>query len=121
MKAHEHQHEVGGEHVHGQDDHHDIASHVKVYMYVFYALIVGTIITVAVSYVDLGERLNLMVGLFIASCKALLVAGYFMHLISEKKMIYGLLVVTVFFFASLMYLTLWSMQPENLVHIRHVS
>jgi hypothetical protein len=46
------------------------------------------------------------------------VAGYFMHLISEKKMIYGILLATVFFFAGLMYLTVWSMNPESLVHIR---
>ena len=32
-----------------------------------------------------------------------------MHLISERKMIYGILGFTVFFFAGLMALTLWSM------------
>ena len=42
----------------------------------------------------------------IACSKAFLVAGYFMHLISERKMIYGLLAFTAFFFLGLMFLTL---------------
>jgi hypothetical protein len=36
------------------------------------------------------------------------VAGYFMHLISEKKMIYGVLAATAFFFVGLMGLIIWS-------------
>jgi hypothetical protein len=31
-----------------------------------------------------------------------------MHLISERKMIYGILGFTVFFFIGLMFLTIWS-------------
>ena len=31
-----------------------------------------------------------------------------MHLISEKKAIYAVLLATVFFFAGMMYLTIWS-------------
>ena len=58
------------------------------------------------------------IALFIASIKAFLVAGYFMHLMSEKKMIYGILLATVFFFAGLMYLTIWSMNPDSLIHIK---
>ena len=96
---------------------HDIRKHVKVYIFVFVALLVGTIITVAASYFDLGS-LNIAVAVFIATIKAFLVAGYFMHLISEKKMIYGILAATAFFFAGLMYLTVWSMEPKSLVHIK---
>jgi cytochrome c oxidase subunit 4 len=46
---------------------------------VFGALIVLTIVTVAVTYVDLG-RLNVWVALFIAAIKGVLVAEIFMHL-----------------------------------------
>ena len=31
-------------------------------------------------------------------------------------MIYTILVATVFFFAGLMYLTLWSLEPTSLIH-----
>ena len=68
-----------------------------------------------------GHKLAIAIALFIASVKAFLVAGYFMHLISERKMIYIILAFTVFFFAGLMYLTIWSMEPTSLIHIRIMS
>lgn len=62
--------------------------------------------------------LTVAVALFIASVKAFLVAGFFMHLISEKKMIYGILAATVFFVIGLCFLTIWSMHdfPANMNH-----
>ena len=48
------------------------------------------------------------VALFIAVIKGTLVASYFMHLISERKLIYGLLGFTVFFFLGLICLTVWA-------------
>jgi cytochrome c oxidase subunit 4 len=81
--------------------------HVRRYLLVFYALLFGTVITVAASYIPWGNReINIGVALFIAICKASLVACYFMHLISERKMIYGILAFTAFFFVGLMFLTL---------------
>jgi cytochrome c oxidase subunit 4 len=92
-------------------DHHahDIKKSVRRYLFVFFALIVGTVITVGAYYVHIPSfAITVAVALFIASVKAFLVAGYFMHLISEKKMIYGILASTAFFFAGMMYLTVWS-------------
>ena len=89
----------------------DFQKHVKKYLFVFYALIVGTILTVAASYLPIESvALTVVIALFIACIKGFLVAGYFMHLISEKKMIYTLLAFTVFFFAGLMGLTLYALQ-----------
>ena len=93
--------------------------HVRRYILVFVALIVGTIVTVAASYLPIDSvALTVAIALFIACIKGFLVAGYFMHLISEKKMIYGILVATVFFFAGLMYLTVWSMDSNSLIHVK---
>jgi cytochrome c oxidase subunit 4 len=101
------------------DTHHDVSKDVRGYFIVFGALIVGTILTVWASYIHFGAKdsntMNIVVALIIALTKAFLVAGYFMHLISEKKMIYSILAFTVFFFAGLMYLTIWSMEPANIV------
>ncbi len=91
---------------------HDIKKHLKVYIGVFVALLVGTILTVAVSRVDLGHEGNITVALIIAILKAALVAGFFMHLVSEKKPIYTILVFTAFFFVGLMALTIWSMNDS---------
>ena len=95
---------------HSHSDSHDhVASHVRRYLLVFAALIIGTILTVWASYIHFPTReINIAVALVIASCKAFLVAGFFMHLVSEKKMIYGILGFTAFFFVGLMALTLWS-------------
>ena len=85
------------------------AEHVRRYLYVFYALIFGTLVTVGASYIPFGNHhLNIAVAVAIACGKASLVAGFFMHLISERKMIYGLLVFTVLFFLGLMVLTVSS-------------
>src|SRR6266852_65481 len=106
-------------------DHHsaeDFKKHVRRYLLVFCALIVGTVITVAASWLHIDSvAKTVAIALFIACIKGFLVAGYFMHLISEKKMIYGILLATVFFFAGLMYLTVWSMDPGSLIHIKHGS
>lgn len=83
---------------------------VRTYMFVGAALLVGTILTVWASYIHFGSNAwNVTVALIIASVKSFLVAGYFMHLLSEKKAIYATLATTAFFFVALMGLTLWSM------------
>jgi cytochrome c oxidase subunit IV len=80
----------------------DIDKHVRVYITVFVALMVLTIVTVAISYLDLSVPIAVTVALFVATIKGSLVAGYFMHLISEKKLIYAVLVLTIVFFAALL-------------------
>jgi cytochrome c oxidase subunit 4 len=97
-----------------------LAEHVRRYLYVFYALLAGTVITVLASYIPFGNHaFNIAVALVIACCKAFLVAGFFMHLISERKMIYGLLVFTVFFFAGLMVLTICSFADFPRMTVTH--
>ena len=83
---------------------------IRVYLIIFGALLVGTVLTVAMYYVHIPSVwLTITIALIIATVKAFLVAGYFMHLISEKKVIYATLATTAFFFVALMGLTLWSM------------
>ncbi len=85
-------------------DHVDIDKHVRTYMIVFGALLVLTVITVTVAFLELPTWAAVGVALLIASIKGGLVACYFMHLISEKKFIYWALGVTVFFFFGLLLL-----------------
>ena len=101
---------------------HDVSKDIRGYLIVFGALIIGTILTVWASTIHFGKEgsntANIVVALVIAGTKAFLVAGYFMHLISEKKLIYSILAFTGFFFAGLMYLTVWSMDPNSIVHFK---
>jgi cytochrome c oxidase subunit 4 len=87
---------------HAAHDAAEIDRHVRVYITVFVALMALTVITVAVSYLDLPTPMAIAVALFVATIKGGLVACYFMHLISEKKLIYAVLVITVFKFVVLM-------------------
>jgi cytochrome c oxidase subunit 4 len=80
----------------------DIDRHVKVYITVFVVLMVLTIITVAISYLHLPVPIAVAIALLVAIIKGSLVACYFMHLISEKKLIYAVLALTVVFFAALL-------------------
>ena len=81
---------------HGEAVHvEDVRKHVRVYVAVFAALAVLTVVTVAVAYLDLSVVPALVVALLIATVKGGLVAGYFMHLLSEKRLITSLVVLTL--------------------------
>jgi cytochrome c oxidase subunit 4 len=80
----------------------DIDRHVRVYITVFVALMALTLITVGISYLDLSTPMAIALALFVAVIKGSLVACYFMHLISEKKLIYLVLVITVIKFIALL-------------------
>ena len=66
---------------------------------------------IATSFSHIGDGWTLKVALIlaIAVINAFLVAGYLMHLLSEKKLVYTVLIFTVFFFIGLVGLTLWAM------------
>lgn len=83
-------------------DHVDVDKHVKTYVLVFVALMALTVVTVAVSYLEMGTGATIAVALLIALVKGTLVAGYFMHLLSEKKLIYAVLIFTVIFFLAVL-------------------
>lgn len=91
------------------DSHADIKKHVRVYIGVFVALMVLTLVTVAVSYLQLDIGQAVAVAMVIATIKGGLVASYFMHLISEKRFIYLTLGITVVLFGVLMWLPLFTM------------
>jgi cytochrome c oxidase subunit 4 len=80
----------------------DIDKHVRVYITVFVALMVLTVVTVAISYLHLSTPIAVTVALLVAVVKGSLVACYFMHLISEKKLIYAVMALTVAFFVVLL-------------------
>src|SRR5512137_487997 len=75
---------------------------------IFAAVVCVTLIMVATSFIHLSQP-GLSIGLILgcAAVNAFLVAGYLMHLFSERKMIYALLIFTAFFFVILMTLTIW--------------
>jgi cytochrome c oxidase subunit 4 len=90
------------------DDIDHLKSQIKVYVGVFLALGVLTVLTVWASYLPINTTGHVVVALLIASLKAFLVAAFFMHLNAERPMIYQILIFTVVFFLALMFLSLLS-------------
>jgi cytochrome c oxidase subunit 4 len=88
---------------HGVDD---VKKSVKTYYMIFGALMVFTVLTVAVSYLHLPLMLAVLVALVVATIKGSLVAMFFMHLLHERKVIYWTLLLTVLFFIFLMFVPL---------------
>ena len=80
----------------------EIAKHVKIYITVFVVLLVLTLTTVAVSYLHVPIAWAILIAMLIATIKGSLVACYFMHLITERKLVLVILAMTVFFFVVLM-------------------
>jgi len=80
----------------------DIDKHVRIYITVFVTLMVLTIVTVAISRFHLPVPIAVSVALFVATVKGTLVACCFMHLLSEKKLIYAVLALTAAFFVVLL-------------------
>jgi len=77
--------------------------------YVFVAVLCGTLLMVTASLVPLGNgHFNVALILTAACVNAFLVAGFLMHLISERRMIYVVLIFTGIFFIGLMGLTLYA-------------
>ena len=90
------------------DAHPDLEHHVRAAFIVFGCLILLTGMTVAASYLHLPHTMAITLALVIATVKGGLVVSWFMHLISERKLIYGVLSLTTFFFFVLMLMPYWT-------------
>jgi len=100
----------GESHADSHDAHHGhdnspeaIKKEVRKYLMVLGALAVLTIITVAIARLHLPTHEAIALALVVATIKGTLVAAFFMHLISERKLIFGVLLFTVFFFGMMIW------------------
>lgn len=95
-------------HSHDDHGHHNdpesIAKEKRRYLIVFGMLGLLTILTVAAAeMLHLPPMETILVALAIALVKGSLVAAVFMHLLSERKLIYAVLVLTIFFFGVMIW------------------
>lgn len=84
------------------------AVNIRGYLSVFAALLVLTVVTVAVASLELTEGMTVLVAIAIATFKAALVALFFMHLKGEKPMIFWSLGLTGVLLAALFAFLLWT-------------
>ena len=99
----------------------ELDRHVRACIGIFVALLGLTLITVAVSYLGLSVPATISVALCIALVKGSMVVSFFMHLISEKKLVVWSLMLTVIFFLLLMVLPIATDQDivTQKVEVRH--
>ena len=95
-------------HGHGGHDDHGLAhtTPVSLLVGVLAALMFLTILTVAVTKIDLGSQGNLIVAMVIATIKAGLVVTFFMHLLWDKKFHLILFLTSVLFLILFMSLSI---------------
>lgn len=99
-----------------EEDIQSVKKHVKQHVVIAVAIAIGTLTTLWSSQTNFGSfSLNVAITLLIAAVQAFMVAGFFMHLLSEKKMIYCFLVFTAVFFVVMMAVTFWARMPANVV------
>lgn len=80
----------------------EVRKHLKTYYIVFGSLAVLTIVTVMVGFMHLPIMAAVAVAMLIACLKGSLVASFFMHLVSERGIIFWILALCVFFFLMLL-------------------
>ena len=85
-----------------------LSSEVTGYFVVFATLLALTMATVIMSRLHLPGVMAITVAMAIAVLKASLVAMFFMHLKSERSMVYAPLVLTAALFLALILFVLWS-------------
>jgi caa(3)-type oxidase subunit IV len=85
-------------------EHPDIDRQVKAALIVFGSLLVLTGFTVGAYFLHLPLRVAITLALAIATAKGTLVAAWFMHLISERKLIYWMLLLAAVLFIPLLLL-----------------
>jgi len=78
----------------------------RVYVAIFLLLIVGTIVTVFVAFLDFPGPLNAIVALTIATIKATFVVLYFMHVRYSGRLVWLVIASALFWMAIMFALTI---------------
>jgi caa(3)-type oxidase subunit IV len=98
----------------------DFNTYLRRCLYVFATALCMIFLMVFASFAPIGGwPVKVTVIIAIACINASVVAGYLMHLLSEKKTIYTLLAFTAFFFAGLIGLTLYAMSDMPMGTVYH--
>ena len=84
----------------------EVKKSVRSYITVFVMLMVFTVLTVAAASFHFVVPVAITIALVIATLKGSMVAGVFMHLLHEKRAIYGALLLTLVFFIVLLFIPL---------------
>lgn len=92
-------------------EHSSAAPNIRRYLTIFGCMVVSALVTVGIALAPLGNhKLNIGLALVVIVFQAFLVLGYMMHLLSERRMIFTVLLFTGIFLIALMGLTITSVR-----------
>jgi cytochrome c oxidase subunit 4 len=94
----------------------EVDRHVRAAYYVFGSLLVLTGFTVGAYFLHLPRHFAITLALAIAVTKGTLVACWFMHLVSERKLIFWMLGLTALLFVPLLLLP--TLTVADHIHLR---
>ncbi len=89
-----------------------------IYLTVWISLLIGTVATWAIAYVDLG-RFNIVVALLIACTKASLVILFFMHVIYSTKLVKTIVIAGLGTLMILFFFTTLDLTARGTLHGSH--
>jgi cytochrome c oxidase subunit IV len=69
---------------------------VRIYLMIFFVLLVGTALTVGAAFIDFPWRFNTIVALTIATIKATFVVLYFMHVRYSARLVWVIIISALF-------------------------
>jgi cytochrome c oxidase subunit 4 len=104
---------AGGAHADGE--HHEHIAPLSMYMGVFGALVVLTIVTVGVSELGIPQPYSLILAMIVAVCKASLVVTFFMHRLWDDRLNSLVFVGTVIFVGFFFALTMTDLLSRDLL------
>jgi len=90
---------------------------VRVYITIFFVLLVGTVLTVVAAFMDFPWRFNTVIALTIATVKATFVVLYFMHVRYSSRLVWVVVASALFWVAILFALTFSDYLSRNWMSI----
>lgn len=106
---------INGKEIENPHEFHHHVAPKKQYLVILGTLLILTILTVAVSYADLGP-LSLPVAMLLAAIKASLVCAFFMHLKDDDRFNVFIFVGTLLFVAIFFGFTLFDLDARNAIN-----
>ena len=103
---------AGGSHA---GESHEHITPLSVYIGVFGALMVLTVVTVAISYMGIPQPWSLIIAMIVAVTKATLVCSVFMHLIWDRRLNVLVVLGAVFFMLVFFTLTMVDLLSRGMV------
>jgi caa(3)-type oxidase subunit IV len=91
----------------------DVQKEVRLYIAVFAAVAILTLVNVALSYMTARVEPSVAIALMIAAVNAVLVVRFFMHFASEGKVIHMVWTVTALFFVVMLFLIIFARADQQ--------